>query len=137
MRRAGVARLVAEGLQPLLVGRVHALGDGGEERRIGRALAFGGLARELDRAAQRRAGGEATRDVDGDAMMLERQRIDEARLVVLEVVVGDRRAAGLQVGRDVAREAAFVIFAWAALGQPAHRLAKIAELDVARRALPI
>ena len=35
--------------------------------------------------------------------MLERQRLDDARFVGGEVVVGDRRSAGLQVGRDVAR----------------------------------
>src|SRR5215208_3620099 len=76
---------------------------------------------------QGRARGQASRDIDGDAVMLERQRLDDARFVGGEVVVGDRRSAGLQVGRDVARQATLVIFARTAVGEPAHRLAEIAE----------
>ena len=97
----------------------------------GAPLPLVAVARQLDGAAQGRAGGEAARDVDRDAVVLERQRIDDARLVGGEIVVGDRRAAGLQVGGDVARQAAFVEFARAAVGQPPHRLAEIAELEVA------
>jgi len=59
MRGAGVGGLLAHGFQPLLIGLVHALGDGDEEIRIRRALALGARPRQLDRAPQRRPGGEA------------------------------------------------------------------------------
>ena len=69
--------------------------------------------------------------------MLERQRIDEAGFVRLEIVVVDRRAAGLQVGGDVARQRAFIVFARAAVAQALVGLAEIAELEVAHVGLPI
>ena len=137
MRGAGVGGLVAHGLQPLLVGLVHALGDGDEEVGIGCAPALGLRARKLDRAMQRRPGGEAAGDIDGGVAVLERQRLDDARFVGGKIVVGDGRAAGLQVGGDVARQAAFVVFARAAVGQPLIGLAEIAELEVADVGLPV
>ena len=54
--------------------------------------------------------------------MLERQRLDDAGLVVLEIVEGDRRTAGLQVGRDVAGQRAFVVVERATSGRPAEGL---------------
>jgi hypothetical protein len=62
---------------------VHALGDGGEELGVGRALRLWFFRRELNGAFERWPGGEAARDIDGDAVMLERQRLDDAGFVVL------------------------------------------------------
>ncbi len=137
MRGAGVGGLVAQRLQPLVVGLVHALGDGSEEVGAGSALAPGRGARQFDGAAQGRAGGEAARNVDGDAVVLEGEGIDDLRLVAREIVIGDCRAASLQIGGDIARQAAFVVFTRTALGQAPHRLAEIAELDVAAGAGPV
>src|SRR4029077_12751442 len=103
----------------------------------GRAFAFDAGAGQLDGAPKRRTGGETAGDVYHGAAMLERQRIDESRLVGSEIVVVDRRAAGLQVGGDVARQRAFIVFARAAVAQPLVGLAEIAELEMAYIGLPI
>ena len=103
----------------------------------GRAFAFGAGAGQLDGAPECRARGQAARDIDRGAAMLEGQRFDDPRLVGPEVVVVDGRAAGLQVGGDVARQGAFVVLARAAVAHPLIGLAEVAELEIARRALPV